>query len=154
MIREFSGDGNEIYGSALSPDGSLLAGGTQVGDIILWDVATGAKLRAWSGHAGLLLRLTFYHDGTRLASAGFDRVAKVWDVASGAELVTLFGNTSNVFGVSFHPDGDRLSTAGADGTLRAYTLDPETPVALAHERLTRTLTDEECRKYLHLKKCP
>jgi hypothetical protein len=27
-------------------------------------------------------------------------------------------------------------------------------IALAHSRLTRSLTDEECRRYLHLEGCP
>ncbi len=89
-----------------------------------------------------------------LASAGFDRQAKVWDVATGEEVASFFGNASNVFGVSFSPDGQRLVTAGADGTVRTYTLDMDDLIALAEARLTRGLTDEECRKFLHAEPCP
>jgi WD40 repeat protein/transcriptional regulator with XRE-family HTH domain len=154
VVREFSGEGKEIYGVAVSPDGKLLAAGDQDGNIHLWDVESGAMLRTLSGHAGLVLRLAFSQDGSRLASAGFDRLAKVWDVVSGDEVYSLYGNSSNVFGVAFNPEGDRLATAGADGSIRIYTLKLDQLIALAKERLTRTLTDEECRKFLHTEACP
>jgi WD40 repeat protein/transcriptional regulator with XRE-family HTH domain len=153
-IRAFSGGGKDIYGIAISPDGRVLAAGDQDGAVTLWDVVSGRKLRTFGGHAGLVLRLTFNQDGTRLASAGFDRLAKVWDVATGEEVFSLYGNLSNVFGVAFSPDDRQLATAGADGTIRTYTLALDELTALAEARLTRSLTDEECRKFLHEETCP
>jgi hypothetical protein len=35
-----------------------------------------------------------------------------------------------------------------------YALRLEELVALAQERLSRSLTDDECRRYLHLEACP
>jgi WD40 repeat protein len=99
-------------------------------------------------------RLAFSQDGSHLASASFDRLAKVWEVATGEESFSLFGNRGNVFGISFSPDGSRLATAGADGTVRLFTLRLDDLVTLAQSRLTRTLTDEECRKFLHRETCP
>lgn len=101
-----------------------------------------------------MLRLTFNQDGSQLASAGFDRLAKVWDVNTGNELFSLYGNTSNVYGVSFSPDGRSLATAGADGSICTYTLQLDQLIALARARLTRTLTNEECQKFLHVATCP
>ena len=150
----FSGEGKEIYGIALSADGELLAAGDQDGRISLWDVESGEKLYTVPGHAGLVLRLVFNPEGSQLASAGFDRLAKIWDVKSGAELFSLYGNTSNVFGASFSPDGESLATAGADGGIRTYTLQLENLIALAKARLTRSLNDEECQKFLHVEQCP
>ncbi|HEX6386600.1 MAG TPA: hypothetical protein VF177_18160 [Anaerolineae bacterium] len=37
--------------------------------------------------------------------------------------------------------------------MRVYTLLEDT-IALARARLTRSLTDEECRQYLHTDACP
>jgi WD40 repeat protein/DNA-binding XRE family transcriptional regulator len=153
-IRSFSSDSIEIYSVAVSPDGSLLAAGHQDGNIQLWDVKTGEKLRVLTGHAGLVLRIAFSMDGSHLASAGFDRLAKVWDVDTGEELASLYGNASNVFGVAFSPDGSQLATAGADGTIRTYALQIDDLIALAKSRLTRLLTEEECRKFLHSVSCP
>lgn len=105
-------------------------------------------------HGAIALRVAFNHDGTLLATTGFDRLAKVWDVKTGEEVATLFGNKGDVFGVAFSPDGNHLATAGADGTVRIYTLQLEDLIALARSRLTRSLPIEECRKYLHLAECP
>ena len=154
VVRAFSGEEKEIYGVALSPNGSLLAAGDQDGNIQLWEVKTGKKIKTLAGHAGLVLRLAFSNDGSRLASASFDRLAKVWDVSTGEELASLYGNTGNVFGVSFSPDGNRLATAGADGAVRTYTLRLNDLVDLARSRVTRMLTDEECRTFLHMDSCP
>lgn len=154
VVRTFTGEGKEIYGVALSPDGSLLAAGNQDGNISLFAVESGEKLRVLSGHAGLVFRLAFNQDGTLLASTGFDRLAKVWDVNKGTELYSLYGNPSNVNGVSFSPDGERLATAGGDGSIRTFTLQLDQMIALARTRLTRTLTVEECRKFLHTETCP
>ena len=153
-VQEFSADGREVYGLALSPDGRLLALGLQDGDVDVWDTLQAEKVLQLSGHAGLVFRLAFSQDGGQLASAGFDGFAKVWDVNKGQELFTLYGNTSNVFGVAFSPDGAHLATAGADGTVRIFALRMNDLIALAKDRLTRGLTDDECRQYLHLAQCP
>lgn len=153
-LETFSGNGKDIFGVTLSPDGNLLAMGDQDGVITLWDVEAGKKLRTLSGHAGLVLRLAFSRDGTHLASASFDRLAKVWNVATGEEIASLYGNNGNVFGVSFSPDGNQLATAGADGTVRTHELRLDGLLNLARSRVERTLTEEECRTFLHMDSCP
>lgn len=154
QLNEYYAEGREIYGLALSPDGQLLALGLHDGEIDVWDTEQNTKILTLTGHAGLNARLAFSQDGSRLASANFDGYAKVWDIQSGQELFTLYGNTSNVFGVAFSPDGEHLATAGGDGTLRIFTMQMDELVSLARSRLTRTLTDGECRQYLHLEQCP
>lgn len=128
--------------------------GNQDGMITLWEVESGIKLRTLSGHAGLISSLVFSRDGTQLASASFDRLAKVWNVNTGEELASLYGNTGNVFGVSFSPDGNHLATAGADGTVRTYQLQLDALIELTRSRVMRSLTVEECRMFLHMDSCP
>jgi hypothetical protein len=59
-----------------------------------------------------------------------------------------------VSGVAFSPDGKLMVTGNAEGTLRILALDPESLMNLAHSRLTRWFTPQECRKFLHQKACP
>jgi hypothetical protein len=70
--------------------------------------------------------------------------------------LTLSGHTGSVRGVAFSPDGSRLATASADKTVRVYSLSPniEALMALARTRVTRSLTAEECQKFLHVEQCP
>ena len=76
----------------------------------------------------------------------------MWDTASGQELLTLRGKL--IARVAFSPDGKQLAVGILDDTTRIYTLDQEELKALAQERVTHSLTDEECRQYLHLDSCP
>ena len=103
--------------------------------------------------AGALRKLTLHLDETRLASGSFDGTAKLWDLQSGQELFAFYGNASNVFGVALSPDGHYLATTGGDGTLRVFTLKMEDLISLAQSRITRSLSEAECQKYLH-RNCP
>ncbi len=153
-LRRFSGEGLDLYGVAVSPDGRLLAVGRQDGAILLWDITSGERLFQLAAHAGLILRLVFSDDGSKLASVGFDSLAKVWDVETGQQLMTLYGTTGNVFGAAFSPDSRHLATAGGDGTVRIFALEMDELIELARDRVTRDLTVEECRNYLHTDQCP
>jgi len=43
---------------------------------------------------------------------------------------------------------------GDDGVARVWALDVDDLVKIARSRLTRTFTDDECARYLHLSRCP
>jgi WD40 repeat protein len=72
----------------------------------------------------------------------------------GQETATLVGHSSPPWGVAFSPDGAHVATSSADGTVRIYVLDTDELAALARSRVTRSLTAEECQKYLHVDQCP
>jgi hypothetical protein len=55
--------------------------------------------------------------------------------------------------VTFYPDGNELASIGADGVVRVWALDRDDLVEIAERKLTRTLTDAECRRYLHVEEC-
>src|SRR5262249_49577771 len=68
---------------AFAPAGSLLAATGKRGAIVLWDPATGKRLKQLAGHQGGTTALAFAPDGKRLASVGKDKVGRVWSVESG-----------------------------------------------------------------------
>jgi WD40 repeat protein len=83
-----------------------------------------------------------------------DGTARIWDATTGEQLLVLNGHVGPVNDVAFSPDGTRLATGGEDGTLRIYVLSVDELVGIARARLSRSLSDEECRQYLHVDVCP
>jgi WD40 repeat protein len=55
--------------------------------------------------------------------------------------------------LAFSPDGTRLAVR-VGNTMNVYALDVDDLIGLARERLTRGFTEQECRQYLHLDRCP
>jgi hypothetical protein len=56
--------------------------------------------------------------------------------------------------VGFSPEGTRLVTMSTDGTARVWALDRDELIDVAEAGLQRGLSDDECRQYLHVDRCP
>ena len=136
------------------PTGERLATSDQFGLAQMWDVGSGKSLTRFSGHSGPVLDVAFNPDGTRVATAGNDGTVRLFDAGSGVELLVLRGHEQAVYGVDFSPDGTRLVSAGEDGVARIWALDMDDLLELAQDEVTRSLTGDECRQYLHLDRCP
>jgi WD40 repeat protein len=156
LLLTLAGHDSGIRDIAYSPDGSIIASGGGDGIVILWDAAAGSKLLTLIGHSSGIQSVAFSPDGKLLATGSEDNVAKIWDVATGSEILTLPGSEGGVTGVSFSPldNGAHLAVASADGIVRVFILQINELLALAQSRVTRPLTIEECRKYLHVDQCP
>ena len=153
QLRVLTGHRNNVFGVAFSPDGRLIASGSPDGTARIWDVQTGDQLLVLRGHVGTVIGVAFSPDGSRLATTGDDRTVRIWDVGTGRQLLTLYGHTSNVTSAAFYPAGDRLVSGSDDGTIRVFVLAIDDLLRLAHERVTRTLTQQECRQY-EIDHCP
>jgi WD40 repeat protein/serine/threonine protein kinase len=107
----------------VSPDGTRLACSRGDGEwrrLAVLDATSGKQTAVCDGHRETVWAYTFSSDGTRLASAGEDKLAHLWDAATGALLATARGHASKVLSVAFRPDGARLVTTSADGTVRQW----------------------------------
>ncbi|MBA2643586.1 MAG: WD40 repeat domain-containing protein, partial [Actinobacteria bacterium] len=115
VVEDLSGEAGarEI---AVSPDGTLLAAshGDIRPDLQLYRLPGGELLDVVEAHTGGVLDIEFSRDGSALATAGVDGVARVWETRNDKfrELLALRGNTNPLMTVSFSEDATRLVTVG------------------------------------------
>jgi WD40 repeat protein/tRNA A-37 threonylcarbamoyl transferase component Bud32 len=135
--------GPKVLALAFSGDGRRLAGGSADGGVRVWDVASGATLATWRGHAGGVTGLAFDRSGRLLASTGrrgevAEGELKLWDPAKG---LALAGGTSKnlLAAVAFSPEGKVLVTAGHDGKVIAWDARTLKPVLTFEAETARTV---------------
>jgi len=145
---------NDTYVAVFDPTGSRVATNGTNGLPRIWDVETERSVLVLAAHPGALWDIVFSPDGSLVATAGSDAVVRLFDTTSGEQVLALRGHERVVARVAFSPDGTMLASASADGTVRIWALDLDDLLAIARQQVTRTLTDEECRQYLHLDACP
>jgi WD40 repeat protein/transcriptional regulator with XRE-family HTH domain len=136
-----------------SPDGTHLATASRDGSAKVWDAVSGKELLTLWGHNGTVFSVAFSPNGKTIATASADKTAKLWDALTGKELLTLHA-PDGLTSVAFSPDGFQLAVASRDGTDRIFLLRIEDLIELANQRVTRSLTTEECQQYLHVPTCP
>jgi WD40 repeat protein len=108
-LQTLEGHSRWVESVAFSPDGRLLASGSDDETIKLWDPATGALKHTLEGHSGSVASVAFSPDGRRLASGSSDRTIKLWDPATGALEHTL-DTHSIITNIEFSKQLPRLIT--------------------------------------------
>ncbi|MBZ0278326.1 MAG: TIR domain-containing protein [Anaerolineae bacterium] len=116
-IRVFDQD---AFGVAFSPDGRYALTGSKDGTARLWDVASGAEVRQFVGHTGLVFRVAFSPDGRYILTGSADGTARLWETNSGAEVRRFVGHTGSVRSVAFSPYGRYILTGSENNVAQLW----------------------------------
>jgi len=114
----------------LSSDGKLVAAcwyppykgafKKPLGEVTVWEVATGREVNKLAGFTGDPMFLTLSPDGDRIAIAQANALVTIWDLTSGDEMLTLRGHGGDFRGVAYSRDGTRLVSFSSDRLIRLW----------------------------------
>lgn len=132
-IRAFDISGKTLYGSAFSPDGTLVAGGSWESSIRVFDVASGEQLTGiyFRDNSWGQVELAFTHDNALLVSGDHRRTVRLWKLPSGKLAHKLTGHRRSVIqATAFSRDGSLLASAD-EADIRLWHVKTGKPLAVA-----------------------
>jgi hypothetical protein len=110
-----------IMNIAWSPDGQILASGSEDRTIKLWR-RDGTLLSTLKGHLGIILSVAWSPDSKTLASGSSDTTIKLWR-HDGTLVSTLGGHQELVQSVAWSPDGQTIASGSSDNTIKLWRRD-------------------------------
>ncbi|KAK0077737.1 hypothetical protein PV325_003511 [Microctonus aethiopoides] len=134
-LCDLSGDGNSVTSVAWNERGNLVAVGTHVGYIQVWDVAVNKQVAKLQGHSARVGALAW--NGEVLSSGSRDRLILQRDVRTPCVVGErrLGAHRQEVCGLKWSPDNQYLASGGNDNRLYVWNLHSTSPVQTYTEHL-------------------
>ena len=104
-----------IRSISFSPDGKLMAAGSEDQIIRVWDMDTMKIVSRLSGHEQDIYSIEFFNDGKMLASGSGDRTVRLWDIKEQACISVLYAGSadsskdSGITSLAISPNGHFLA---------------------------------------------
>lgn len=132
---------------AFAPDGTRVAVGSEKGDVLIVDPATGENLATPRiVHQGWVNGIAFSPDSSLLVSSGFDGGVALFDGKTAALLGTIMTPNQQLVTADFLPDGHTVAIAAYDDGVYHWDTRLAHTIELACRMAGRQLTTDEWRE--------
>lgn len=109
---------------AFSPDGSLVATGTEAGTVRIWTVPSGEPRTPLMAHENKVRKVLFSPDGTLLATQTRSGAIRLWDVATGKPLMASRTVPGGVVSIAFLSQTPEFMVVDGSGVLHLWNYSP------------------------------
>jgi WD40 repeat protein len=125
IIRSFAGHDRSVRVSCLafSADGRYAAVGGHNGLVRIWDLSTGAQVKAITPFTSAVADLTFTHDNRFLILAGSQGEIQVRDWQADKVVRSWASQQTGLIGLAIGPQDRRLATFDSRGEIRIWELE-------------------------------
>jgi serine/threonine protein kinase len=122
-----NGHSQKVNAIAISPNGKILASGSDDKTIKIWNLTTGKVIRNLEGHSDSVQALAISPNGKILVSGSDDNTIKIWNLESGQLIRTLIGHKFWVRSLAISSDGRNLASGSFDKTIKLWQLNQNAP---------------------------
>ncbi|CAI7849611.1 unnamed protein product [Closterium sp. NIES-53] len=121
-IMLLTGHAAGVFTMKFSPDGEVIASGSQDKEIFLWRIEGECdNYMVLKGHKNVILELQWTSDGQSIVSASPDQTVRAWDVETGKQIKKMAEHSSFVNSCCPAPRGPPLIVSGSDdGTAKLW----------------------------------
>lgn len=115
---------SRVNALALSPDGRYLAGGSDSGDVYLWDLDNeNEETSLYIKDGAAVHSVSFNKDGKILAIGDRDGDIILWDLEESKRIRRLTGHNAKITDLEFSDDNSLLASTSFDGTARIWVME-------------------------------
>ena len=133
----------------VSPDGKLIAAGSEGGAVNVWSLGGGHATQLALTNNLPIPSIAFSPDGKMLASGSSDGKVRFWNPHRLGELpIVISDNPGWIWSCAFSPDGNAVAVSCADRSVHLIPTHSEQMVGQISPHITRNLTEAEWEEYI------
>ncbi|MBU3917280.1 WD40 repeat domain-containing protein, partial [bacterium] len=133
-----------------SPDGKMIAAGSEDKSVIIWDTDSGKRVAHLTGHTSNIIDLVFNPNQSHLATAGADGTILIWDLRTYKQEHKLKGSQLSITSIDYSPNGHVLASGSADSSIQLWDTLTHQPLKLlkGHKKSINALRFHPAKNFL------
>ena len=135
LLRTLTGHRSEVHAVAFSPDGTLVASGTDDGELALWRVADGRRIWNKTQADSHIAGVRFTRDGS-IMTVSWDNTIRLWNEAGCATSCIIARTTGSPASLALSPDERWIAAGDTSNRVSVWRLAADRLSASPHESLT------------------